>query len=177
MKSRLLPTLGSAALLCSPLALAQVVQPGLWEVSPTKLEVGGQAMPGMQAMLERLNSLPPEQRQMMEEMLARQGVALGAKGVRMCLTPEQVEADNIPLQSGQGGCTNQITERSAKRWAFRFTCPNGSGVGETLFNSDREFVTRLQGQRQRPGQAAEQSSMEYVSRWLGADCGEVPPRP
>lgn len=177
MHNRLLATLGSAALLCSPLALAQVVQPGLWEVSPTKMEVGNQAMPGMQAMLEQLNSLPPEQRRMMEEMLAKQGVALGGQGIRMCLTPEQVKADNIPLHSEQGGCTNQITERSAKRWRFSFTCPDGSGVGETLFHSDREFVTRLQGQYQRPGQAAEQGNMEYVSRWLGADCAGVPPRP
>jgi len=177
MKTRPFACIGLAALL-SPLAqAAQVIQPGLWEVSPTKMEVAGQPMPDMQELMQQMQSMPPEQRQMVEEMLAKQGVALGNKGVRMCLTPEQVKAENIPIQNEQGGCTNEITERGAKRWVFRFTCPNGSGVGETLFNSDREFVTRIQGQNQIPGQEAEESNMEYVSRWISADCADVPPRP
>lgn len=175
MKKHLATTIATAVCLLAPLAHAQVIRPGLWEVSSNKMQVDGQQLPGMQEMLERMKSLPPEQRKMMEDMMAKQGVQVGDKGVRICLTAEQVKADNIPLQHQQGGCKNEFTERSAERWAFRFTCPEASGEGETRFISDREYVTRITGTHQRSGQAAQQSEMEYVSRWIGEDCGNVPP--
>ena len=53
---------------------------GLWEFS-SQMQHNGQAMPDMQQMLEQLQNLPPEQRQMMEGMLAQQGVKLGGGGV------------------------------------------------------------------------------------------------
>ena len=55
------------------LASAMDIQPGLWEISSNTMQVGGQAVPGMEQMLEQMKNLPPEQRQMMEQMLAQQG--------------------------------------------------------------------------------------------------------
>ena len=150
------------------LASALDIQPGLWEISSNTMQVGGQAVPGMEQMLEQMKNLPPEQRQMMEQMLAQQGVQLGDKGVRICMSEAQIKAQQIPLQDPESGCSNEILERSDQRWRFRFTCPDAQGEGETQFVSDREFTTKVTGTYN-----GQPSSMESRARWVGADCGSL----
>jgi hypothetical protein len=162
-------TLAPLVLLLAPaLASAMDIRPGVWEVSSHNMQVGGQAMPGMEQMLGQLQNLPPEQRQMMENMLAERGVKLGAGGVQMCLTAEQIAAQDIPLHDAESGCSNEILERSDQRWRFRFTCPDAQGEGETQFVSDQEFTTKVTGTYN-----GQPSSMESRARWVGADCGSL----
>lgn len=153
------------------LASALDIQPGLWEISSNNMQVGGQAVPGMEQMLEQMKNLPPEQRQMMEQMLAQQGVQLGDKGVRICMSAEQIKAQQIPLQDPESGCSNEITERSEQLWKSRFSCPNGQGEGETRFVSDKEFTSTINGTFD--GQS---SSMQSQARWVAADCGGLQPQ-
>lgn len=152
------------------LAGAVELQPGLWEISSNNMQLGGQALPGMQTMLEQLKNLPPEQRQMMEQMMAQQGVQLGDKGVRICMSEAQIKAQQIPLQDPNSGCRNEVTERSASLWKFRFSCPEGQGEGQTHFVSEREFTTRVNGTFD--GQSG---SMQSQARWVAADCGGLKP--
>jgi hypothetical protein len=150
---------------------ATEIQPGLWEISSSNMQVDGQALPGMETMLAQMKNLPPEQRQMMEQMLAQQGVQLGDQGVRVCMSEAQIKAQQIPLQDPESGCRHEITERSAERWKFRFSCPDGQGEGETRFVSDREFTTQVQGIY-----GGRNSSMQSHARWVSADCGGLQPR-
>lgn len=152
------------------LACAVELQPGLWEISSNNMQLGGQALPGMQTMLEQLKNLPPEQRQMMEQMMAQQGVQLGDKGVRICMSEAQIKAQQIPLQDPNSGCRNEVTERSASLWKFRFSCPEGQGEGQTHFVSEREFTTQVNGTFD--GQSG---SMQSQARWVAADCGGLKP--
>lgn len=171
MRNAVLKSLSLALCLLPALATAQEIQPGLWEISSSNMQVGGQALPGMPQMLEQMNNLPAEQRQMMEQMMAKQGVQLGDQGVRICLSEAQIKAQDIPLQDPTSGCSHEITERSVERWTFRFSCPDGQGEGETRFISDREFTTQVNGTY-----GGQSSSMESHARWIAADCAGLQPR-
>ncbi|MFZ3202844.1 MAG: DUF3617 domain-containing protein [Pseudomonas sp.] len=171
MRISVLQSLSLALCLLPALATAQDIQPGLWEISSSNMQVDGQALPDMQQMLEQMKNLPPEQRQMMEQMMAKQGVQLGDQGVRICMSEAQIKAQDIPLQDPKSGCSHEITERSAELWKFRFSCPDGQGEGETRFLSDKAFTTQVQGTY-----GGRNSSMQSHARWIAADCGGLQPR-
>jgi len=111
MKIRM-PLLALALCAGSVTAQAQMLQPGLWELTTSNMQVDGKPLPDMDFMLSQLKNLPPDQRAMMEGMLAKQGVTVGGKGVRSCLTPQQVATNDIPLQDPKSGCTQKITDRT-----------------------------------------------------------------
>ena len=155
-----------------PVAQAQMLQPGLWELSSSNMQVDGQQLPELQVMLGQLqNMLTPEQKAQLES----QGLTMAGKGVRVCLTPEQVKSDNIPLTDPKSGCNQQITERSGNQWKFRFSCPKAQGAGVATFASDREFTTQVNGTFNATG-IQQKCSMDTRSVWLGQNCGTVKPR-
>ncbi|PWB32257.1 DUF3617 domain-containing protein [Pseudomonas sp. SDI] len=174
MKSRS-PLLALLVGLSSPLVHAQMLQPGLWELTTSNMQVDGKPLPDMAFMLGQLKNLPPEQRAMIEGGLAKQGISVAGNGVRSCLTPEQVKTDDIPLQDPQSGCTQKITERTGKVWKFQFSCPKAQGTGEAQFLSDREFLTKVNGTFNASG-VQQRGSMSTRAVWLGNDCGTVKPR-
>ncbi|WP_409498133.1 DUF3617 domain-containing protein [Pseudomonas fragi] len=155
-----------------PVAQAQMLQPGLWELSSSNMQVDGQQLPELQVMLGQLqNMLTPEQKAQLES----QGLTMAGKGVRVCLTPEQVKSDNIPLTDPKSGCNQQITERSGNQWKFRFSCPKAQGAGVATFASDREFTTQVNGTFNATG-IQQKGSMDTHAVWLGQNCGTVKPR-
>lgn len=171
MKIRLVIA-ATAALCMSPLLQAQQLQPGLWEINSKNLQVNGQQLPDLQLLM---GSLPPEQRKMAEQAMAKQGVAMAGNGVRMCITPQQAQTDKLPLQGMQAGCSQQITERTPQMLKFNVSCPQGKGQGQTTFLSEREFVTTVNGTFLMGGQN-QQGRMESQGRWLAADCSSLPKR-
>lgn len=174
MKIRL-PVVALVAGLLAPLAQAQMLQPGLWELTTSNMQVDGNAMPDMQFMIGQLKNMAPEQRAMIEQTLSKQGITIGGNGIQSCLTPEQVKSNDIPLQDPKSGCTQQITERNGNVWKFRFTCPKAQGTGEAQFLSDREFTTNVVGTFNASG-TAQKGSMNTRAVWKGANCGSVKPR-
>lgn len=169
------PAIAMVLGLSAPLAQAQMLQPGLWEMTTSNMQVDGKPLPDMQVMMAQLKMLPPEQRAMMEQMLAKQGITVAGNGIRSCLTPEQVKTDDIPLQDPQSGCTQKITERNGKVWKFQFSCPKAQGAGQAQFLSDREFLTTVSGTFNASG-VQQKGSMNTRALWLGNDCGTVKPR-
>lgn len=161
--------------LSAPGVQAQMLQPGLWEMTTSNMQVDGKPLPDMQVMLGQLKMLPPEQRAMMEGVLANQGITVGGNGIRSCLTPEQVRTNDIPLQDAKSGCTQKITERNGNVWKFQFSCPKAQGAGQAQFLSDREFLTTVNGTFNASG-AVQKGSMNTRAVWLGNDCGTVKPR-
>jgi hypothetical protein len=162
-------------------AHAQKVSPGLWEHSMTMKTQSGRAEASGARMQEEMARLPPEQRKMMEQMMARQGVSMGAGPgapltVRVCVTPEQAARGEFP--QGEGRCKQDSLERSGKTMRFKFSCsgnPPSSGSGEYTLISDKAHKGHVVVETLRDGKP-ERVEMEQSGRWLAADCGEIKPR-
>lgn len=153
-------------------AQAQMLQPGLWELTSSNMQVDGNQLPDFQMMVGQIKTmLTPVQLAQLE----KQGINIGGKGVRVCLTPQQVKSDSIPLTDPQSGCKQQITERSGNQWKFRFSCPKAQGAGTATFASDREFTTHVTGTFNATG-LKQTGSVDSEAVWLGTDCGAVKPR-
>ncbi|MFC3608147.1 DUF3617 domain-containing protein [Stutzerimonas tarimensis] len=170
MNARTLAVALTASLFATGLA-AQTVEPGLWEFTSSNMQVDGQPLPDLQ---EMLGAMAPEQRQMMEQMMLDSGVQLGTQGIRVCLTEEQAQADELPLYDPESDCRQEITERGADHWAFRFDCPDAKGEGEVRFSGRRAFTTRVESTLD-VGSETQRGSMETHARWIQADCGDVRP--
>ena len=160
---------------------AQNMKPGLWEVSST---MGGNprmddAMAKMQA---QLASMPPEQRKMVEDMMAKKGVAMsggGAAGAgftaKACITKEMAEKHDVPRQQ-RGDCTNTAPERTATGMKFTYTCTNppSSGEGQVTYLGNDAYTMKMKITRVTQGQP-EVTNMDATGKWLSVDCGDVKP--
>ncbi len=159
-------------------ALAQKVAPGLWEHQMTMK--GARMDAAMAQMQQQMAAMPPEQRKMMEDMMARQGVGMAAgkpNSVRVCITPEQAARDEMPQHDGR--CKQQSMQRSGNVVRFKFVCtgePPASGEGEFTLVSDKENKGRVTVNTTVKGQP-ERMEIEQAGKWISADCGAIKPRP
>jgi hypothetical protein len=170
-----------AALAAATLALpaaAQQLKPGLWEMSNHVNDSSGRLAGAMAEAQKQMAQMPPEQRRMMEQMLAQHGVQLssgspGAMVAKMCLTPEMVKNNDLPM-SQQGNCTHQRSPVSGGKMTFSFSCtdPKASGDGEITFKNDSSYTMKA---RVLQGGAGDVMTVDSSARWLGADCGSIKP--
>ncbi|MBC5765085.1 DUF3617 domain-containing protein [Ramlibacter albus] len=172
----------AAAALCSSGAAAQQAKPGLWEIT-TKMggAAGGQMAAAQAQMAEQMKNMPPDQRKMVEEMMAKQGMRMapGAGGgttIQMCITPEMARRDEVPMNKGDCKMTSQ--QRTGNTLKAAFSCTNPPSTGEALvtftgtdaYNSKVTVKTVIDGK-------PETMNIDSSARFLGADCGSVkPPR-
>jgi len=161
-------------------AQAQKIAPGLWEMTMNAKAAGGEMQANLARMQEQMAKMPPDQRKMMEEMMAKQGVSLGAGGtkgaIRYCVSKEQAERGDVP-QDPDGRCKRDSMSRSGSTMTFKFSCtdPPSTGSGEITLTGDKAYAmkmvvdTTLEGKPQR-------MEMQQSSKWVAADCGTLKPR-
>ncbi len=163
---------------CTALPLAaqtQKLRPGLWEHGITMKNQGGQTDNAMAQMQQKMAGMPPEQRKMIEEMLAKQGVGLGARPgtVKVCLSKEDVERDELPPRDG---CT-QTVKRSGNTMQVAFQCkgnPPSSGEGVITVLSPTAYSGEFSSQTVVNGKPVT-TPMSQAGQWVGADCGALQP--
>jgi len=182
--SRLIVSTAALALLAGAAGGAsaqQKMRPGLWEHSVNMKSQSGQMEAAMAEMQKSLASMPPEQRKQMEQMMAQQGVGMGPKGqtVKVCITKEQADLDNIPQQEG---CTQKVQRVDASTMKVAFSCKGGQGQppssgegtitmqGPTAYTGQFRFKTQNQGK-------PEQIDMAQSGKWLSENCGAIKPMP
>ena len=159
------------------LAQAQTMKPGLWEFKQTP-----QLDPTRQAQLAQaqkaMESMPPERRAMIEQMMGKQGVSVNMAGgvitLKTCITKEQAERNLAPV-SQQGNCT-QEAKRSGNVIQTHFICtePASEGDATVTLRGSEGFTNDVTIRHQRQGQT-ETTKVSGEGRWLGADCGDVQP--
>jgi hypothetical protein len=158
------------------------LKPGLWEVQVVKQVVDGrdvsaQASAATSQMQQAMEHMPPEQRARMEAMLKQHGVAMGAHGYRICITPEMAKRAS-PIIDKEGRCRTSNVTHAANRTSFAFTCRSGdtttTGTGVSTITSD---LVTTGTDATTENAAGEKHTMQVESRmrYVRADCGEVKP--
>jgi hypothetical protein len=159
-------------------AAAQSLKPGLWEVT-NKMGGSPQMDQAMAEMQKQLAAMPPEQRKQMEAMMAKQGMQMakpaagGGMALKICMTKEMVERNDVPMQ---GDCKVTSQQRSGSTTKIAYTCSNppssGEGtfthIGPEAYSSKMTVKTAVQGK-------TETMTMEGSGKWLAADCGAIKP--
>ncbi len=168
-----------AAWMAAP-ASAQSLKPGLWEMNTKMQSTNPEIARGMENMQKQLAAMPPEQRKMMEDMMAKQGVKMGdGKGggmsVKMCMTKEMAERHEVPMRH-EGDCTTTHSPMVGGKMKMSFTCtkPPSSGEGEMSFNGDASYNMKMNVTSSNSGKP-ETMNMESSGKWLGSDCGDIKP--
>ena len=159
---------------------AQSLKPGLWEVTNRMQGGSGQMENAMSQMQQQMASMPPEQRKMIEEQMAKSGVKMGSAGpaggmsVRICMTREMVEKNEVPAQQGDCKTTSQSRSGNTMKMAFACTNPPSSGEGQVTFSGSEAYTSKMAISTQVDGKP-EKVNMEGLGKWLGADCGNIKP--
>lgn len=169
---------GSTGLLC-----AQTIKPGLWEFTSQMQDNSGQMAAAMAEAQKQMQSMPPEQRKMMQDMMAKQGLQIGANGggmsVKMCMTQEMVDDNMLTKQrAGDPGsdCTHTSSPRSGNSMKFSYVCtkPPSSGEGLITFTSAEAYSMKMTTTSMVRGKP-EKTDMQSTGRWLGSNCGNIKP--
>ena len=170
-----------AALFCASTAVhAQKLSPGLWEHAMTMKAGGGEVDDAMAKMQAQMAAMPPDKRAMVEQMMAQRGISVGGAGkpttARVCVTPEQAARSDFPQD---GRCTRDAMQRSGNSMKFKFTCsgnPPSHGTGEFTMNGEHAYSGHMVVDRDGDAKVSHMD-MQISGKWLGADCGDIKPRP
>ncbi len=169
----------TSCLLASSLAFAQSsTKPGLWEItskmsSPTNPQLNKQ----MEEAQKQMAAMPPAQRKMMEEMMAKQGVSMspaagGATAIKVCISPEM--ASRPPMEQRQG-CTYKFSQSgSTHNFSFQCTNPPGDGEGQITFANADSYSGKMRINSMQGGKK-ETMDMQTTGKFLGANCGAIKP--
>jgi hypothetical protein len=176
MRIRFVLAAATLAVACLP-AGAQSLKPGLWEIS-NKMKGSSEMDKAMADMQKEMASMSPDERKQMEAMMGQRGVRMapstgGGMAIRMCMTREMVERNDVPMQDG---CTTTKQERSGNTMKMAFTCtkPPSSGEGEFTFMGSEAYKSHMVLNTPTKGKP-ERMEMDGTGKWLGADCGSVKP--
>jgi hypothetical protein len=168
-----------ALLALGGVAHAQNIKPGLWEFTTQVSGGGGKMTDAMAQAQKQMESMPPDQRKMMQDMMAKQGVQMGTSAgggmaIKVCMTQEMVERNEV--SSHQGDCTHTNSPRIGNTLKFSYVCskPPSSGEGQVTFTSPEAYTTKMTSTTTIQGRP-EKMDMQNNARWLGSNCGSVKP--
>ncbi len=166
-------------LLAAPPALAQNLKPGLWEINNKMQSSSGQMEKAMAESQKQMAALPPEQRKMMQDMMAKQGLSMGPgaggnMAVKICMTKEMAERNELPAQQGDCKTTNSPRSGNTMKMSFACTQPPSSGEGTVTFVSPEAYTMKMTMKSMMQGKP-ETMTMDGGGKWLSADCGNIKP--
>lgn len=158
-------------------AAAQTMRPGLWEIS-NKVQSGNSQTASALAMAQKeLANMPPEQRKMVESMLAKQGVGMSVAGdggikITHCVTKEMAERKELPTGQ-QGECTSSNTPiPGGMNVSFSCSKPPSSGTGQMMFQGDSGYTMKMDVSGTVNGKS-ERMTVHSVGRLLSPVCPAV----
>ena len=172
---------GAATLAAAP-ARAQDIKAGLWEMTSKVQSNGGKMEQAMAMVQQQMATMTPEQRKMMEGMLAKQGMNVSSMSgnsavVKMCVTREMAAQSQLPMQT-VGSCTQTRGPLVGNTMRVSIACtqPSANGEGVVTFANNSAFTSQMRVSTLMAGKT-ETVSIDANGRWLGSECGSVQPPP
>jgi hypothetical protein len=98
----------------------------------------------------------------------------GGTSVKMCMTKEMAERNQVPAQQGDCKTTQQARSGNTMKVAFSCTNPPSSGEGQYTFVSPEAYTMTMTVKTAIQGKS-ETMTMDGSGKWLSADCGSVKP--
>lgn len=159
---------------------ASTMKPGLWEHSFTIKSQSGKAEKAMAEMKKQMANMPAEQRKMLMDMMAKQGLGTDGQNnsVKVCISKTQAENLEIP-QHQSGNCTHEVISRTANSVKMKFNCKGAtvtSGEGDFQLASPTSYTGKTIINTVRDGKE-DRMDMDQKGKWLSADCGNVKEMP
>lgn len=161
-------------------AQAQALKPGLWQMTSQTQSASGEMEKAMAEMQKQMAAMSPEQRKQMQDMMAKQGVSVGAGAgggmqIKVCLTKEMVERNEVMGQQ-PGDCKTAVSPRSGSTQKMSFVCtkPPSSGEAEVRYTSPEAYSSRMTVRSSARGKE-ETMTINSQGQWLGAACGDIKP--
>jgi hypothetical protein len=157
---------------------AQTMRPGLWEIKNNMSTSSGEMEKAMAMAQQELAKMPADQRKMMEDMMAKQGIGMGVVSgsptLKVCMTQEMIERNEMATQ--QGDCQHTVLPRTGNTMKFSFVCskPPSTGEGQVTFVSPEAYTMKMQLKTKAKGKT-ESVSMEASGRFLSPECGAIKP--
>lgn len=177
------------------------MKPGLWEhkfkmdessLDATQKTQAEQMTKAMEEMKAQMANMPPEQRKMMEEMMAKQGIKVSDKGLEMaaqgvqitkegttvkaCITQEEIDKGEMP--KSDDNCEQKVTQVSPTVLKLSYVCKGDNptrGDGEIVFQNDKSYTGKVSFTS-----VVENKPQTYRAnqsgKWLSSDCGNIKPQ-
>ncbi|MET0518294.1 MAG: DUF3617 domain-containing protein [Burkholderiaceae bacterium] len=158
-------------------AQAPMMKAGLWEMKQ-KPELDARRQAQMDQAQKQLAAMPAEQRQMMEQMMAQQGVKVdlsgGAITIKACISEAQARSNTPPVVD-KGRCTHDV-QRSGNVIRTHFVCadPASEGDSEVTLKGSDGFTSKTRITHANNG-SPETIQVNGDAHWLGSDCGALKP--
>lgn len=160
-------------------ANAQSLKPGLWEVANQVQAGPGPGAKDMARPQMDMANMSSEQRKAMQEMMAKHGVTMGSAGpggmtVKVCMTREMVERNQVPAQPGDCKSTTGARTGNSVKVSFSCTNPPSSGEGTMTIASPEAYSMKMMVNTTAQGKP-QKVTMDSSGKWVAADCGAVKP--
>ena len=159
-------------------ACAQTMKPGLWEITSKNTGRSPEMEKGMAEAQKSMESMPAEQRKMMQDMMAKKGITMGKPGgamsIKLCMTQEMIDRNEVGAQ--QGNCSRTSSQRSGNTLKFKVECSNppSSSEGQITFVSADAYTSSMQINSSIEGKPRTMT-MESSGKFLSTDCGSIKP--
>ena len=172
--------MAAAFALAAATVSAQTLKPGLWEIS-SKMQggaAGGQMNQAMADMQKQMAAMPPDQRKMVEEMMAKQGMRMapggGGMNVQVCMSKEMVERNEVVMDRSDCKVTNHSRSGSVTKASFSCTSPPATGETQVTIASAEAYSSRTTVKTTVDGKP-ETMNIDASGKWLSANCGNLRP--
>jgi hypothetical protein len=148
--------------------------PGLWQYQAKTTTASGRLEAAMEQMQAQLAAMPPEQRQMVEQMMSSQGGGMNFltnDAYTECLTQQDIQQLTLPLS--EDGCSQTTEKVTASQYKLTIACPNDgmSGSGEYNIINSKNLTAKIVLQGVIEGEE-ETFTMTTTGKWISASCDQ-----